>query len=291
LFRKYLSFEERVGKDNWYTTQSLTAQILDNQSDLSDFFKNALTIIEAAKQKHIELRLMGATAIYYRCPESRQLTDTMNRPLTDLDFMTLSKYVRHIPDLFSSLGFEGNERVNTLYGLRRQIYTDPRNGRHVDIFVDKLTFCHEVDLTRRLVTDPITLTLADLLLEKMQIVKIGEKDVKDTVILLREHELGDEDNDTINMRYIAELLADDWGFYYTVTTNLKKTRDYVDTLQMLKPDEKGLVQSRIDALLDGTEKEGKSLKWRMRAAAGTKVKWYNEAEEVEDRGTGEYKTL
>jgi hypothetical protein len=269
----------------------LTAQILGNQSGLSDFFKDALTIIEAAKQKHIELRLMGATAIYYRCPESRQLTDTMNRPLTDLDFMTLSKYVRHIPDLFSSLGFEGNERVNTLYGLRRQIYTDPKNGRHVDIFVDKLTFCHEVDLTRRLETDPITLTLADLLLEKMQIVKIGEKDVKDTVILLREHELGDEDNDTINMRYIAELLADDWGFYYTVTTNLKKTRDYVDTLQMLKPDEKRLLQSRIDALLESMQKEGKSLKWRMRATAGTKVKWYDDAEEVEDRGTGESKTL
>ena len=71
-----------------------------------------------------------------------------------MDFMTLSRYVRHIPDLFLSLGFEGNERVNALYGLKRQIYTDPKNGRHVDVFVDKLTFCHEVDLTRRLELDP-----------------------------------------------------------------------------------------------------------------------------------------
>jgi hypothetical protein len=60
---------------------------------------------------------------------------------------------------------------------------------------------------------------------------------------------------------------------------------------MLKPDQKRLIQSRIDALLESIEKEGKSLKWRMRAAAGTKVKWYDEAEEVEDRGTGESKTL
>ena len=256
---------------------------MERRNGLSDFFKDALTIIEAAKQKQIQLRLMGATAIYYQCPNSRNLTDAMDRPLTDLDFMTLSKYVRHIPDLFLSLGFEGNERVNALYGLKRQIYTDPRNGRHVDIFVDKLTFCHEVDFTRRLEVDPTTLTLADLLLEKMQIVKIGEKDVKDTIILLREHDLGDNDDGVVNMRYISKLLSDDWGFYYTVTTNLKKTRDYVDTLSVFSSSEKELVKSRIDSLLARIEGEGKSFKWRMRAKAGTKVKWYNDAEEVENR--------
>lgn len=226
---------------------------------------------------------MGATAIYYRCPNSRNLADAMNRPLTDLDFMTLSKYVRHIPDLFASLGFEANERVNALYGLRRQIYSNPKNGRHVDIFVDKLTFCHEVDLTRRLEIDSVTLTLADLFLEKMQIVKIGEKDVKDTIILLREHELGDQDDARINWEYISELLADDWGFYFTVTTNLKKTKDYTSTLALLNPEDRQQIENRIDALLDRIRREGKSVKWKMRARAGTKIKWYNDAEDVENR--------
>ena len=256
---------------------------MEKQNGLSEFFNDALAIIEAAERKQIELRLMGATAIYYRCPNSRNLTDSMSRALTDLDFMTLSKYVRYIPSLFASLGFEGNERVNTLYGLRRQIYVDPRNGRHVDVFVDKLTFCHEVDLTRRLEIDQITLTLADLFLEKMQIVKIGEKDVKDTTILLREHELGDQDKGRINVNYIAKLLADDWGFYYTVTTNLKKTRDYASSLTLLSPEDQKMVESRIDALLDKIEREGKSMKWKMRARAGTRVKWYDDAEDVENR--------
>jgi hypothetical protein len=240
-------------------------------------------IIDAAKQKQIELRLMGATAIYYRCPNSRKLTDALNRPLTDLDFMTVSKYARHIPDLFAVLRYEGNERVNALYGLRRQIYTDPKSGRHVDIFVDKLTFCHEINLTNRLENDTVTLTLADLLLEKMQIVKIGEKDVKDVIILLREHELGSVDGETINVDYISKLLSDDWGFYYTVTTNLKKTRDYAEGLDLLAPSDRKLIQDRIDALLPRIEGEGKSMKWKMRARAGTKMKWYNDAEDVENR--------
>ena len=257
---------------------------MGQHSGLTDFFNDALAIIGAAEAKHVKLRLLGATAIYYRCPKSRQITEAMNRPLTDLDFMTLSKYSEHIPDLFSGLGFEANERVNTLYGLKRQIYDDPKNGRHVDIFVDKLTFCHELDLTRRLEIDPTTLTLADLFLEKMQIVKIGEKDIKDTIILLLEHELGESDNETVNVKYIAKLLANDWGWYYTVTTNVEKMKNYVDTLTVLSSEEKQVVKSRINTLSERIEKEDKSMRWKFRAKAGPKVKWYADVDDVENAG-------
>jgi len=263
--------------------QPFAVQSLVEQHPLSAFFRDALTIIDTAKQKRIELRLMGATAIYYRCPNSRTLSESMNRPLTDLDFMTLSRYVRHIPDLFETLGYIENERVNALYGLRRQIYSDAKSGRHVDIFVDKLTFCHEVDLTNRLEIDPVTLTLADLLLEKMQIVKIGEKDVKDGIILLREHELGRTDGETVSVDYIAKLLSNDWGFYYTVMTNLRKTKDYAKSLELLASSDRKLIENRIDALLERIERERKSMKWKIRARAGTTVKWYNDAEDVENR--------
>ena len=252
---------------------------------LTGFFNDAITIINAAEEKHVKLRLLGATAIYYRCPKSRKLTEAMNRPLTDLDFMTLSKYAEHIPDIFSNLGFEANERVNTLYGLRRQIYNDPKSGRHVDIFVDKLTFCHELDLTRRLEIDPTTLTLADLFLEKMQIVKIGEKDIKDTIILLLEHELGESDDGTLNVKYVTKLLGNDWGWYYTVTTNIEKMKNYVDGLGMLSSDEKQIVKSRISTLSERIEREDKSMKWKFRAKAGPKVKWYTDVDDVENLGT------
>ena len=229
------------------------------------------------------MRLMGATAIYYRCPGSENLNQSMNRTLTDLDFVTLSKYISHIPDLFSNLGYDGNERVNTMFGLTRQIYTARQGGRHVDVFMDKLSFSHVIDLTHRLEIDPVTLTLADLLLEKMQIAKINEKDLKDTVILLLGHELSDKDGETINAKYAAKLLSDDWGFYYTVTNNLKTTRDYAERLTLLSPEAKTVVKGKVDALLDQIEKQGKSIKWRMRAKAGTRMPWYDETENVENR--------
>jgi hypothetical protein len=256
---------------------------LTQHGGLSAFFQDALAIIEAAKQNGIEMRLMGATAIYYRCPGSENLNQSMNRTLTDLDFVTLSKYISHIPDLFSNLGYDGNERVNTMFGLTRQIYTARQGGRHVDVFMDKLSFSHVIDLTHRLEIDPVTLTLADLLLEKMQIAKINEKDLKDTVILLLGHELSDKDGETINAKYVAKLLSDDWGFYYTVTNNLKTTRDYAERLTLLSPEAKTVVKGKVDALLDQIEKQGKSIKWRMRAKAGTRMPWYDETENVENR--------
>ncbi len=256
---------------------------MSERSGLSAFFQDALSIIEAAKQNGIEMRLMGATAIYYRCPGSEKLNQSMNRTLTDLDFVTLSKYISRIPDLFSNLGYDGNERVNTMFGLTRQIYIAREGGRHVDVFMDKLSFSHVIDLTRRLEIDPVTLTLADLLLEKMQIAKINEKDLKDTVILLLGHELSDKDGDTINSSYVAKLLSDDWGFYYTVTDNLKTARDYAGKMTLLSPEEKTVVMRKIDVLLDRIEKQGKSIKWRMRAKAGTRMPWYDETENVENR--------
>ena len=66
--------------------------------------------------------------------------------------------------------------------------------------------------------------MAELLLEKTQIVQINEKDVKDAIILLLGHEIADDDHDHINVKYIASLLSSDWGLYYTTVTNLDKVK-------------------------------------------------------------------
>ncbi len=253
-----------------------------DNSSLSDFFDAALKIVEEAKKMDIKLRLLGATAIYYQCPRSNLLADVMKRQLTDLDFITISKHVSRIPELFSKLQFIPNERVNTLYGANRQIYQDPRNSRHVDIFFDKLSFNHEIDLAKRLDLDPVTISLADLLLEKVQIVKMSEKDAKDVIVLLHEHGV-DGTSGGIDAGYIAKILANDWGFHYTATTNLGKVKDYLRESQSLSQQDKDLVADRIDELSGRIDSEKKSFKWNMRARLGTKTPWYTEAEDVENR--------
>jgi len=62
-------------------------------------------------------------------------------------------------------------------------------GLHIDIFYEKLDFCHVIYWKDRLDVDHPSIPLAEMLLEKMQIVQINEKDIIDTIMLLLEHSL------------------------------------------------------------------------------------------------------
>jgi hypothetical protein len=126
----------------------------------------------------------------------------------------------------------------------------------------------------------MTIPLAELFLEKMQIAKINEKDLIDTIMLLREFDLGDTDGNFINMKIILGVLSTDWGFWKTVTDNLNTLLDYVEKYPQLDAEDKAVVKGRIKQLIHKIEKAQKSLKWKLRSKIGTKVKWYQEVDEL-----------
>jgi hypothetical protein len=180
-----------------------------------------------------------------------------------------------------------------MYDLRyREIFADPMVGRMVyesskyktlkiDIFLEALRFCHIIDFNKkrkRLEFDKPTIPVEELLLEKMQIVEINEKDIKDTIMLFCEHEVADvhDNKELIDGGFIAQILADDWGFWYTVTVNLNKTKAWVSKYNnALSEEDRAHVIARIDQLLDRIEKEPKTKDWQKRAKTGTKKQWYN----------------
>jgi len=137
-----------------------------------------------------------------------------------------------------------------------------------------------IDFRKRLELDFPTISLADLMLEKLQIVRLTEKDMKDTIVLLRAHNVGKADGETIDSGYMAELGAKDWGLFYTMTTNLQKILGSLAGFAALQPQDRADVKSKIDSLLETIEKKDKSMQWKMRARIGTKRKWYNDVSEV-----------
>jgi len=110
---------------------------------------------------------------------------------------------------------------------------------------------------------------------------MNEKDWQDMCILLRDHPVGSTDKDTINLDHISKILADDWGFYYTVSTNLKKLREYIVECPGLQGNDRADIEGKISAISEAIEKEPKTLKWKMRSKVGTSRKWYNVVEEVQ----------
>jgi hypothetical protein len=131
-----------------------------------------------------------------------------------------------------------------------------------------------------------TIPLAELLLTKMQIVEFTEKDFKDTIVLLREHEIGETDKETVNCMHIADILSDDWEFYYTVTTNLQNVEKLVAGLTSISEEDKADVGAKIRKISDFIETRPKSLRWKMRAKIGTKKKWYREVSSFKSGTSG-----
>ena len=70
---------------------------------------------------------------------------------------------------------------------------------------------------------PVTLDLTDLLLTKLQIVELNEKDAQDVVYLCSAYAVreGDEPG-TIGLGRIRSLVGNDWGWWRTVTMNLER---------------------------------------------------------------------
>ena len=248
-----------------------------------EYVAEAEAIIAAAAERGLHLRLLGALAVIKQCPGGVWLLEKTNRVLTDLDFMGYDKEIGKVEAMFKDLGYEvlGGRGVTMDVWVGRRIFHDPSGGRRrVDVFLDRLDFCHPIELKGRLDLEPVTIPLTDLLLEKLQIVEINEKDLKDLVVLLLEHDVGDgNEPGRFDLPYLVGILAGDWGFYYTVSINFDRTRRYADTIVDLSPEQRALVGSRIDAIWGRVEAAPKSLRWKLRARVGPSRRWYNEVGE------------
>ena len=238
------------------------------------FLAAARDIVVHGERRNLFLRLLGSLAYRIHCPANAHLLDEMNRELTDLDFASERKYASGLIDMLKELGYVMDVEIATATGGSRYYFKHPSTELGVDVFMDELYFCHQISFRGRLHVDRHTIPLAELLLEKMQIVELNEKDIKDTIVLLLEHDIGDDDNEKVNAGVVASTLADDWGFYYTVILNLNRVTNHLNDYAVLDDDEKALVRRRVDALRARIESAPKSFKWKARSRVGTRVRWY-----------------
>ncbi|MHA1617468.1 MAG: hypothetical protein ACTSX9_09205 [Candidatus Njordarchaeales archaeon] len=260
------------------------------------FINDAYRIVNEAQKKGIIIRVIGAVAIRIHSKDFEELHKRLGRlgegkqNFSDIDFVGYSKQKKLIEKFFEKdIGFIPDKRINLLFGHKRLIFYHPKNWYHSDIFFDALEFSHDIFFGKapgkgRLELDSPTIPLSDLVLEKIQIHEINEKDIKDLIVLFRAHDIGETDEqEVINARYIAKILADDWGFWYDATANLKKVKlfakKYLENNKMDQEDYDDVVK-KIDLLLDYIDKEPKTKRWKKRAKIGTKKIWWRPVEEV-----------
>ncbi len=245
-----------------------------------DVIKEATRIIDIGQSQGIVLRLLGGVAIGVRCPGAKN--PAIARQYPDIDLAGFKKQGRVIRNLFSTLGYSSNDMFNAIRGGRRLMFFDLQNKRRVDLFLDSFEMCHKIDLRDRLTIDPLTIPLADMLATKLQVFQTNEKDIKDIVTILLDHDVGNSDKpDMISGPYLAKICADDWGVYKTFTIVIGKTLVLIDTFN-LTATQKGTVKARLKQISDLIEAQPKSFSWNMRAKIGEKKAWYKLPEDMGD---------
>lgn len=267
--------------------------------DEGEFVRETLSIVEAAQSRKVYLRILGALAVYVHSMDKSECTNAMKdlgrfgegKPMfTDLDLGAYGRQKGDINKVFHDLKFKPDVMVNALFGNRRLIFYHPRNLFHVDIFLDKLEFSHDVKWGEkpgagRLEYDHPTITLEDIVLEKLQIHDINRKDLIDLIVLFMGHEVTDQNTrDMVAGNYIASVLSEDWGFWYDATSNLGKVRSSAAEFQAsgkLTQEQVARVEKGISRLLDIIEKSPKSERWKVRARVGTSKPWFRQVEEVQ----------
>jgi hypothetical protein len=246
---------------------------------LADPLEEALRVIAAGEASGVSLRATGGVGIALISPSA--LRPPLARRYQDVDFLILANQTNAAERLFLELGYEPEEEFNVLHGQRRLFFLDPVHQRQADVFIDRIEMCHALDLRDRATVHEHSLSPADLLLSKLQVVETNTKDYKDAIAVLADHDLTADDSG-ININRVNELCASDWGWWRTVTMVAERTHKVARELGQ-EPDGAWLahVPDRIRHLLVEIERADKSRRWKIRARVGDRVLWHDRPEDVD----------
>jgi hypothetical protein len=249
--------------------------VSSDQEPLADPVAEGRRIAETAAEREVPLRVLGGVAVAMLCPSSGH--PPLAREYGDIDFATTAAAKNQVVSLLESVGYAGDKEFNMLHGHRRLYFWDEHNHRQVDVFVDEANLCHRIDLRGRLEAVPLTLSLADLTVLKLQVVETNEKDYRDVCAIFADHDLTADDSG-VNFTYIAELTASNWGLWRTLGMVGEGTEAFARELSGFTAAE--LVGERLHRLRSILEEVPKSRGWKLRARVGDRKRWYELPEEV-----------
>jgi hypothetical protein len=247
-----------------------------------DPLPEALTLAQGAADAGLGLKLLGGLAIRVICPAFPPRL----RAGQDIDFACLSKGRKDIMNYLEQAGCTPDRRFNNLNG-DRQMYFNAPSGRPIDVMVDRLTMCHTLDFRPAFGRLPLTVDAIDVLLSKLQIVELNEKDVRDTLQLLSGLPVSSDGKarsagPVLDTDRFSRLLGADWGWWRTVTGNLARLPALAAASpQLIPPDPPFSPVAQAERLAEVAAAAPKSMKWKLRANVGDRVRWYELPEEVD----------
>jgi hypothetical protein len=242
-----------------------------------DPLPEAVALVEGAAAAGLPLRLLGGLGVRVLCPDFPPRL----RAGQDIDLACNGKGRRDVAAYLEKSGCEPDKMFNSLNGDRQMYFIAP-SGRPVDVMVDRLVMCHTLDFRSSFGNSSLALDPADVLLSKLQIFELNAKDARDITHLLSGVPVEERaSGPVIHTRRFGEVLGSDWGWWRTTTGNLEKLPALVaEHPEMVPPQARFDPLAQAERLLDVAASAPKSMKWKLRANVGDRVRWYEQPEEV-----------
>ena len=241
---------------------------------MEDAVPESMRIIDEARARGVVLRLAGGLAVRQHC----RAYEFCERDYGDIDFVGLSHESSAIVDLIEGLGYRENTHYTVTTGGTRLLFEKPGSTDHVDVFLDHLRMEHDIDLRNRLAIEKNTISVSDILVTKLIITKMNEKDYRDIITIVKDLPLGEEDApETINLKYIGALCGENWGLYQDALTTLDACADFMRQYH-LKEEVAQEVLKRLMLIRSAIVTYPKSMRWRLRSRIGKRLAWRKEVE-------------
>lgn len=215
--------------------------------------EEALDLLESAERRGVVLRLYGSLAFRIRCRAKRERFDR-ERPsvIRDIDFVSLLRWKKVIETLLRERGWRLDRDLATAPSARASILYYVRERRitaRCDVAYNDLEYSHLINLENRLGVDDFTIPLAELLLSKLQAMRMAKKDCFDVVMLLLTQPFAENDADGISVRRIAELCYRDFGLAEAARAAAACVAEYAKGSEFLEPLERDEVREKLDLIV------------------------------------------
>lgn len=228
-----------------------------------------LNLVKDGEAARIRIRLLGGVAVRLLCREVILEHPELDRQCGDIDLAGLSEDSVEIERLLRNRGFIPNREFNFLNESSRMLFL--RGRLKADVILDEFRMNHRWPIRKRLVDGLATLPFEDILLTKMQIVDLTEKDITDLLALGL---LGASSE--IDFPYILRVSLGSWGFTQTV----------LRTCENVAASAPGRIRGSASEAISffhsmerRIEEAPKSTAWWLRSLFGRRIRWYESAEE------------
>jgi hypothetical protein len=248
--------------------------------------RETAALVDGAAGEGLTVRAVGSAGIRMHCARASAAMDAAERDAKDIDVVVRQADRARLRTWLEDRGWVVDRDVLIAMEGERFAFRHPATGLDLDVFVERLQFCHTIELGDRWARHAPTLPIEDLLLAKLQVHELTRCDAIDAAIVLATHEVGagDGDAERIDSDYVAGVLARDWGFHRDATANLERLSGAAASEDDLPvgSDGAGRVREGAQRLLEAIGAAKKTMAWRMRARVGERMQWWEDVNERED---------